>query len=234
MHVRQWQSGQSGECFCAPGQWFRDFSAGKLLWCRCVVRSAIRWAVCLVQLAAEYSADVALLPSLERFRVHDGVSDIDIKVEWASSLMPGSGPWLFDSGCTWRVYEHGDCFQFDLHSPILGKDPYRRLILDREFRRATLIMNSACSEHGGFASPASAPLSRILVLEHGHSNTLTRLSRSQAVAELFVRSFVPFHRHDFVNSALDFLEEVAGCVPCYRYSFEPDERAVERILNFRD
>jgi len=85
-----------------------------------------------------------------------------------------------------------------------------------------------------FASPNSAPLSRIFVLEHGHGNVITRLSKSQAVAELFARSFVPFHRHEYVDSALSFLEQVADSVPCYRYSFEPDERAVERVLNFRD
>ena len=85
-----------------------------------------------------------------------------------------------------------------------------------------------------FAMPGRAPLKRIFVLEHGHGNVLTRLARSQMVAELFARSFVPFHSHEYVDSALSFLERVADSVPCYRYSFEPDERAVERILNFRD
>ena len=85
-----------------------------------------------------------------------------------------------------------------------------------------------------FASPNSAPLSRIFVLEHGHGNVLTPLSPSQAVAELFARSFVPFHRHEYVDSALQFLQEVADTVPVYRYSFEPDQRAVDTILNFRD
>jgi hypothetical protein len=85
-----------------------------------------------------------------------------------------------------------------------------------------------------FASPNSAPLTRILVLEHGHGNVLTRLSPSQAVAELFARSFVPMHRHEYVESALEFLQSVAESVPCYRYSFEPDARAVEKILNLHD
>ena len=56
-----------------------------------------------------------------------------------------------------------------------------------------------------YASPESARLSRIMILQHGHGNVLTRLSPSEAVAELFARSFVPFHRHEYVNSALDFL-----------------------------
>ena len=85
-----------------------------------------------------------------------------------------------------------------------------------------------------FALPQRAPLQRIFVLEHGHGNILTRLTRSQVVAELFARAFVPFHRHEYVDHALSFLERVADSVPCYRYSFEPDERAVEKILQFND
>jgi hypothetical protein len=87
---------------------------------------------------------------------------------------------------------------------------------------------------GCFALPQRAPLQRIFILEHGHGNMLTRLTRSQMVAELFARAFVPFHRHEYIDSALNFLERVADSVPCYRYSFEPDERAVEKILQFND
>lgn len=85
-----------------------------------------------------------------------------------------------------------------------------------------------------YASPESAQISRILILEHGHGNVLTRLAPSAAVAELFARSFVPFHRHEYVHSALSFLEQLAVAVPCYRYSFEPNASAVETILRLQD
>jgi|ERR1700728_449121 len=87
---------------------------------------------------------------------------------------------------------------------------------------------------GCFALPQRAPLQRIFILEHGQGNLLARLSRSQVVAELFARAFVPFHSHEYVDSALSFLERVADSVPCYRYSFEPDERAVEKVLQSQD
>jgi hypothetical protein len=107
---------------------------------------------------------------------------------------------------------------------------------DKAREDATHIFMYGTPWHGEahFALPDRAPLQRIFVLEHGHGNVLTRLTRSQMVAELFARAFVPFHRHEYVDSALSFLERVADTVPCYRYSFEPDERAVERILKFRD
>jgi hypothetical protein len=85
-----------------------------------------------------------------------------------------------------------------------------------------------------YASPGDASLERIFVLEHGSGNVLTRLSPSQAVAELFARSFVPFHRHEYVDSALEFLQEVVDAVPVYRYAFEPDQHAVDTVLNFHD
>jgi hypothetical protein len=85
-----------------------------------------------------------------------------------------------------------------------------------------------------YASPGSAPVTRIFILEHGFGNVLTRLSPSPAVAELFARSFVPFHRHEFVESALSFLLDLVSRIPVYRFSFEPDSRAVETILKLHD
>jgi hypothetical protein len=87
---------------------------------------------------------------------------------------------------------------------------------------------------GCFALPQRAPLQKIFVLEHGHGNMITRLTRSQAVGELFARAFVPFHRHEYIENALSFLEQLVSSVPCYLYSFEPDERAVEKVLQFND
>ncbi|MGA8764196.1 MAG: hypothetical protein WB562_15115 [Candidatus Sulfotelmatobacter sp.] len=278
-----------------------------------------------VQLAGFRKADVALVPSLEPFRVEGGISDIHVQVEWAPSLRTAAGCELFDSGSVWRLYRVESGFQFDFSVPLLGGNPYSRLLVDEEFCRCSLLLSAEClasreptapleypldellithrltqeravelhgvgivgpngasnlfvghsgagksttarlwtaqedveilsddriilREHSGqifmygtpwhgeaaFASPASAPAQRICILEHGQGNELTRLSQSQAVAELFARSFVPFHRHEYVDSALAFLQHVAGSVPCYRYSFEPDHRAVERMLTFCD
>jgi len=107
---------------------------------------------------------------------------------------------------------------------------------DKAGEDATQIFMYGTPWHGEahFALPQRAPLQRIFVLEHGHGNELTRLTRSQTVAELFARSFVPFHSHEYVDHALSFLERVAYTIPCYRYSFEPDQRAVETILHFND
>jgi hypothetical protein len=117
--------------------------------------------------------------------------------------------------------------------PYPGSQPSR---YSRKYRTSHNLTMYGTPWHGEemYASPNNALLSRIFILEHGQGNTLTALSKNQAVAELFARSFVPFHRHEYVESALAFLEEVAAMVPVYRYAFEPTDRAVDTILNFRD
>jgi hypothetical protein len=287
----------------------------------------------------------SLDPVLKLFCVEAGVADIDVRVDSVASLVNNVTSPLFDSGTTWRLYKTEGGLQFDFSSPAFGARPYKRLVVDRSFRRALLQMNeesfagfpSAASPleypldellimhrltqekaielhgcgivradgsgnlfvgHSGagkstttrlwraredvevlsddriivrqdplkqiprfarndkengsdkrsykmrmygtpwhgeaiYASPGSAALVRIFILEHGHGNVLTRLSHSQAVAELFARSFVPFHRHEYIDSALMFLQEVVDAVPVYRYSFEPDQHAVDTILNLQ-
>ena len=328
----------------------------------------------VVGVVDEHTPDLHLNPALAPFHFKSGSSiDIKINVEWVGSLTDRAMPWKFDSGAVWRVYEGDTDFVFDFKSSMLGDFPYKRLIVDKQFRNALLQMNSECFSdgvydanpleypldevlimhrltqekaielhgtgivrangdanlfvgHSGagkstttrlwtevedvevlsddriivrrdesygvgtpcddsgsasarevlrlrdcsasptnlfaqddnaagersdqkhkmrmygtpwhgeamFASPNSAPLTRIFVLEHGHGNVITPLTPSQAVAELFARSFVPFHRHEYVDSALVFLEELANSVPVYRYSFEPNQQAVDKIRQFRD
>lgn len=321
-----------------------------------VYRSGFRVGGVSIQMAGERSDDVVLVPSLEPFRVEGQTADIRIRVEWADGLFLSARRPVFDSGATWRLYEREAGFQFDFSAPIFGGHPYKRLLVDSEFRQATLQMSEksfarfpnvaepleypldellimhrltqekaielhssgivradgignlfvghsgagkstttrlwtayedvevlsddriilrrddsddeagilrlrdrSASPNGPFAqdnkpktnsgirmygtpwhgeamyaSPNSAPLARIFILQHGHGNILTRLSPSQAVAELFARSFVPFHRHEYVESALEFLQEVVDSVPVYHYAFEPDQRAVDTILNLHD
>ena len=341
-------------------------------------RSEFRVGGVSVEVTGRRCGDVNLFRSLEPFRSETRFSDITIQVEWTASLPPASGQKLFDSGSLWRLYVDGAGFRFDFSTQPLGEQPYKRLLVDGQFRQARLQISEssfagtpyvvapleypldellithrltqeqAIELHGSgivrpdgtgdlfvghsgagkstttrmwterenvhvlsddriivrrdeptveaprhangatnkqqvlrlrdrsasptghsaqddtlktkthhsapgdkkrcgmrmygtpwhgeamFASPGSAPLSRIFVLEHGHGNVLTGLSPGQAVGELYARSIVPFHRHEYIDSALQFLQELVEAVPVYRYSFEPDQRAVDVILNFHD
>jgi hypothetical protein len=85
--------------------------------------------------------------------------------------------------------------------------------------------------HGdaGIASPLSAPLSAIYLLEHGQSNERMPLSPGTAAAELFARTFVTHHSEEGIRFTLDFLDRLTRQIPCYLFRFVPDESAVEAI-----
>jgi hypothetical protein len=85
--------------------------------------------------------------------------------------------------------------------------------------------------HGdaGIASPDSAPLSDIYLLQHGTGNERVALSPGRAAAELFTRSFVTHHSAEGIQFTLGFLDRVAREVPCSLFQFVPDESAVEAI-----
>jgi len=287
-----------------------------------------------VRVVGSRASDVALDAEHAPFGVETNAGDIEIRVNWLPDISRIPGCKVFDSGTTWRLYEHERGFRFDFGNPVSIGQPNKRLVVDKRFRQATLEMSQAYFTlypqvaeplgypldellimhrltqeraielhgtgivrangvanlfvgHSGagkstttrlwtsheevevlsddriivryddgrdgpagatgmrmygtpwhgeamFASPNSAPLTRIFVLEHGHGNVITRLTRSQAVGELFARAFVPFHRHEYIENALSFLEQLVSSVPCYLYSFEPDERAVEKVLQFSD
>ncbi|HXC88334.1 MAG TPA: hypothetical protein VNU23_11135 [Candidatus Cybelea sp.] len=85
--------------------------------------------------------------------------------------------------------------------------------------------------HGdaGIASPDSALLTGIYLLEHGNSNEQFLLPPGRAAAELFTRSFVTHHSGEGIRFTLEFLDRVARAVPCSIFKFVPDESAVEAI-----
>jgi hypothetical protein len=85
--------------------------------------------------------------------------------------------------------------------------------------------------HGdaGIASPESAPLNGIYLLEHGSRNERCLLAPGQAAAELFTRCFVTHHSGEGIRFTLEFLDRVAREVPCSTFKFVPDETAVEEI-----
>ena len=128
-------------------------------------RSEFRIGGVSVEVAGRSSEDVTLVPALQPFRTETRASDITIQVEWAESLGPATGQQLFDSGSLWRLYQDGAEFQFDFRTSILGKQPYKRLLVDSRFRRARLQMSAQCFAGTGYAvAPLEYPLDELLIM----------------------------------------------------------------------
>ncbi len=85
--------------------------------------------------------------------------------------------------------------------------------------------------HGeaGFALPASVPLQGIFIIEHGARNLVELMEPIAAVSELMARTFLLFHEEGAVQTTLSFLGDVVDSTPCRRFSFVPDESAIDAL-----
>jgi hypothetical protein len=104
-----------------------------------------------------------------------------------------------------------------------------RIILRRENGRVWMY---GTPWHGdaGIAEAERWPLDGIFVLAQAPRNSLRPLSRTEASAELYARSFVPHHSSDAVAFILEFFSRITSQVPCFEFSFVPDFSAVEVLL----
>ncbi len=80
------------------------------------------------------------------------------------------------------------------------------------------------------ASPASAPVTALYLLEHGGTTRLTPLPAPQAVARLFTMSLAAFYSQDAVAFTLGFINGLVEAVPCFELPFVPDRRVVDLVL----
>lgn len=83
--------------------------------------------------------------------------------------------------------------------------------------------------HGeaGLAHNSSAELKAIFLIQHGRKNELVDVAPSQASAELFARSFVPWYRPESLGFSLSFMQSVVAIVPVYIFRCLPDHTAIE-------
>lgn len=76
------------------------------------------------------------------------------------------------------------------------------------------------------ASPAAAPLKRILFLSRGPSHAVRGMTPATAAARLLACAFPPFHDRAAIDFTVCLLGEVAAAVPCAELAFVPDAAVV--------
>jgi hypothetical protein len=97
------------------------------------------------------------------FRVAAPFCDIEITVERVRQLQPLTTRKHFDSGSVWTVHEDGDGFAFDFTTPVLGDNPYKRLCVDRQFSRASVLVNRQYCADDSRIYPLDFPLDELLI-----------------------------------------------------------------------
>ncbi len=103
-------------------------------------------------------------PQIEPFRCPLSACDIEIAFEWVEHISSPLSPLAFDSGSVWKLYQSGSDFTFDFSSPVISSQPYKRLHVDRDFRKALLLLNRSCFPEGSYCNPLEYPLDELVVM----------------------------------------------------------------------
>jgi len=80
-----------------------------------------------------------------------------------------------------------------------------------------------------FASPHSAPLTKIFFLEQASKNAARPERGAAAAARLFACSFPPFHDEAGLTFTLSLLADIVERVPCFALPFVPDATVVDFV-----
>src|SRR6267142_750198 len=126
-------------------------------------RCCIRIGKVSIGLSASSEDNIQLDPELNAFRIDSTTCDIEVDVEWADLLPKPRGKKLFDSGSIWTLYKENHGFVFDFATPVLGCQPYKRLLVNEEFSTAQLLLNRKCLPQGKPVCPLEYPLDELLV-----------------------------------------------------------------------
>lgn len=78
-------------------------------------------------------------------------------------------------------------------------------------------------------SPENAPLAGLFFLKKDEKNSLQKISLPDAVSRLIKCSFPPFWHREGIASTLKICEDIATSIPCFEFSFTPDDRAFALI-----
>lgn len=126
-------------------------------------RSCVRVGEVSIGLNARDRQDIRLSRELDAFQIESSACDIELSIERVERLRRLPGKKLFDSGSLWTLYESGSDLTFDFTTPVLGRHPYKRLVVNREFSVARLLLNREHLLETDEVYPLEYPLDELLV-----------------------------------------------------------------------
>ncbi len=117
----------------------------------------------------------------------------------------------------------GKLWLSERNARILSDD---RIIVTRE-ANSFRIHGTPWHGEAGLAHNSNAELKAIFLIQHGQQNELVRVAPSQASAELFARSFVPWYRPESLGFSLAFMQSIVSSIPIYIFRCLPNPTAIE-------
>jgi hypothetical protein len=129
-------------------------------------RSRFAIAGITVEVSGDTPHSVALGQLMPFATDSDVQEDIALQVDWNSWIEPSLGPELFHSGCLWSVHKSGTSFHFDFITQRLGSRPYKRLVVDEDFKHARVVLNQECLSDADASRALEYPLDELLITHY--------------------------------------------------------------------
>jgi hypothetical protein len=104
-----------------------------------------------------------LIDSDQRAFVAKVAPEIEVDLDWADVIPPACGRKLFDSGASWELYENEEELLFDFVTPLLGPQPYKRLLMDKNFSRGKALFGRNYFAQGVPVRALEYPLDELIV-----------------------------------------------------------------------
>lgn len=139
---------------------------------RVSLRNSLHIGGTTLALCGESPEEVELNDELLAFLDNGHSPDIEIHAEFAKELRAFAGEARFNSGALWRMYSRRDGFTFDFVSDFLGSDPYKRLVVNRDFSSGHLLLNHALLAPYAPIFPLEYPTDELLITNYLASHRL--------------------------------------------------------------
>jgi len=100
------------------------------------------------------------------FETQEQFPDIQVSLNWSDTLRPSTDKPSFDSGAVWKLFRNGSDCVFDFTTLVLGAAPYKRMRVDRDFRRAQITLNRELLQSRRPFDPLEYPIDELLVTNY--------------------------------------------------------------------
>ena len=104
-------------------------------------------------------------------------------------------------------------------------------VIVRKGRKGYFLYGTPWPGEGGMASSQKAPLNQIYFLCKDNKNSLIPLRQKEALHQIITQCFPALWDRESINSTLKFCGTLLEDIPSFRFSFVPDESAIEFIEN---
>jgi hypothetical protein len=111
-------------------------------------------------------SEIRINSECQRFVCASQRSDIQVQVESVSSLSSQSHAPAFDSGAVWQLFRGASDLVFDFTSAPIGATPYKRMVVDRDFRRAHIALNRSLFPAHYPMLPMEYPTDELLITNY--------------------------------------------------------------------